>query len=68
MWSDLFINRNDQPEEDFAEDLETLEGRYLISSTIEYQKQLAEGRVPVERKEPVKIDVDKRPRPWREEK
>lgn len=66
MYSDFMLR--DQFEDDVVEDLEDLEGRYLITSVLEYQRQLSEGRVPIERKELVKVDVEKRPRPWRESK
>jgi len=65
MYSDFMLSG--QFEDDTLEDLETLEGQFLITSTLEYQKQLSEGCVPVERKEPVRVDVDQRRKAERSE-
>jgi len=55
-----------QFENDTLDDLEDLEAMYLITSTLDYQKQLSEGRVPVERQEPVRVDVEQRRKEERE--
>jgi len=64
MYSDFMLNG--QFEDDTLDDLEKLESMYLVTSTLEYQKQLSEGRVPVERQEPVRVDVDERRKAERE--
>ena len=64
MYSDFMLSG--QFENDTLDDLEDLEAMYLITSTLDYQKQLSEGRVPVERQEPVRVDVEQRRKEERE--